>query len=192
MTTVVDWLNDHNGLVTAIATVLLALTTIYYAYVTRGLLKENVLLRRASDQPQMVAFVTPHNEIGSIVDMIVQNVGTGPAYDVSIELIGNPADIAAHGARLPLTRTESPFRVFPQGHLMRLFFGVGHELLRLPKMEDFSLCFSYQNGRGKIITSQSKISVHSLDGLTPETNSHLRDIAKSLDGIKRVVEKLQK
>jgi len=187
---ILDWLNHYSAAVTAIATVVLMLTTAYYAYVTRGLLKENQLLRKAGNEPRMVAFITPHKEITPIMDLVIQNVGTGPAYDVLLKLDGNLEDYKARGARLPNSMGQHSLNVFPQGHYMTLFFGMGNTLLADPKLAELTITFSYRNGQGEVITSRSTISVHALSSLSPESNSRLRDVVARLEDIQKAIKDL--
>ena len=73
-----NFLNANNGTITALATVVLAVITFWYAYLTRKILK-------ASDTPDIRVFLSQVGG-GSIgmytLDLCVENIGTGFARDV--------------------------------------------------------------------------------------------------------------
>ena len=53
---VIDWLNANAGLVTAIATAIIAVSAGITVWLTRNLARENRLLREAGTEPKVVAY----------------------------------------------------------------------------------------------------------------------------------------
>lgn len=79
-----EWLNANSAAVTSIATVLLTLITGYYAYVTLGLLRENRELRVGMNRPELAVYVTVHEGYVNFLNLVVENVGPGAAYNVRL------------------------------------------------------------------------------------------------------------
>ena len=72
---IVNWLNSHSGVIIGIATVVLVIITGIYVYFTWRLLK-------ATNQPEIVVSLRPHEAHINIVMLYVENVGTGVARKV--------------------------------------------------------------------------------------------------------------
>ena len=73
-----NFLNANNGTITALATVVLAVITFWYTYLTRKILK-------ASDTPDIRVFLSQVGGGGIgmyTLDLCVENIGTGFARDV--------------------------------------------------------------------------------------------------------------
>ena len=93
-----DWLN---GLIIALATIALVFVTIYYASVTKKILKESEQMRKESEQTRLdaqkpriavyIGFEKEQRWEGSrapkipTMYMYVENIGLGPAYDVEFD-----------------------------------------------------------------------------------------------------------
>lgn len=186
----VDFLNTNSAAITAIATVILVLITFYYAIITRGLLDENRKLRQAGVEPHVVAFIHPHHDIGGIVDLTIQNVGLGPAFDLSASIVGETTVLEDRGVRLGVLNGNGSFPTFPQGHKLTLFFAVGHQLLQSPLPQNILIVLNYRDAIGRAKQTHSKLSFEIFDGMTPEQNSLRRDTNNHLKSISNVLEKV--
>ena len=71
----VDFLNTNNGTITAIATVILAVITFWYATLTRKILK-------ITDKPEILIFLFPSEANPYKINLCIQNIGTGLASDI--------------------------------------------------------------------------------------------------------------
>ena len=72
---IINWLNLHSGVITGFATVVLVVITGIYVYLTWCLLK-------ATNQPEIVVSLRPHEAHINAVMLYVENVGTGVARKV--------------------------------------------------------------------------------------------------------------
>jgi hypothetical protein len=79
-----NWLNSNSAAITATATVLLTFITGYYAFITLGLLRENKEIRAAMNQPDLAIYATAHEGYINFLNLVVENVGPGAAYDVKL------------------------------------------------------------------------------------------------------------
>ena len=51
----IEWLNGNHGLISAVATAVIALFAIFTAWLTKTLADENRLMRKAGTEPKVVA-----------------------------------------------------------------------------------------------------------------------------------------
>ena len=85
----VDWLNTNSGAIIAIgtvavaaATIVLVGVTIFYAWVTKKMLEENRQMRIDAQKPEIIIYPVVRRRIFPLVNLYVQNIGPGTAYDV--------------------------------------------------------------------------------------------------------------
>lgn len=81
---VIDWLNANNGVVIGVAIVVLVGIVGYYAYLTQRFLK-------ASDTPEIVVSLRPHEAYINLVSLCVENVGSSAARD--LQFLTNPSSV---------------------------------------------------------------------------------------------------
>ena len=72
---IINWLNQNDGVIIGIATVVLVVITGYYAYLTRKQLK-------ASDTPEIAISLRPHEAHVNVVMLCLENIGTGAARNL--------------------------------------------------------------------------------------------------------------
>ncbi len=104
------WLNENAGAVQAMATIVLVVVTLHYAWSTRRMLR----LQRASELARFEPIVVltsltwfPHFAGGehSAFRVTVRNVGAGPAFDLTVHLIPHRHTT---GPAYPLVRRDEP------------------------------------------------------------------------------------
>ena len=80
---VITWLNSNSGAITGIAAMITAVATIVLAIITwRYVHLTNHLLKTTTNTPKIAIFLGRENT-GMGSDMLsVENIGTGPAYDI--------------------------------------------------------------------------------------------------------------
>ncbi len=180
--TILDWIQQYNGAITAV-------TAVIVAWLTAVLAIENRRLRRAGTEPDVVAYLLPDQRHLNLLHLVVANVGRGPARNVAIELDADPADFAAHGLK-QATRTRRPLlSILPQDERVHQFFGSAFELLAEPPLQDFTIRVHFEDMAGKRRTTSSHASVKDFEGFTtagtpPEyvTAEALNKIADQVSG----------
>lgn len=65
---------------------ILAITTIVYAWITRRMLNETKRMRESQTEPHVFINVQPMERAKSILNMVIQNIGHGPAYDLKFKM----------------------------------------------------------------------------------------------------------
>jgi hypothetical protein len=79
------YLNDNAGAFNVLFTGVVALATAVYAVLTAKLVRETRNLREAQTEPRVEVFFRPRDEWISLIDIVVKNIGAGPAYDLRFE-----------------------------------------------------------------------------------------------------------
>ena len=182
-----NFLNANDGTITAIATVVLAIITFWYARLTRGMLK-------ASNKPEILVSLVPHEIYTNTIYLCIQNIGTGFAIDIKL------TSVPPFAPRLPGNRSLEEFGIFKQGidylgpgNKVQIFLFWTDDLPKLPTQSliitvnykdcepkngiEFLLDFTMWDGVGQQFTQLEPIA---------EIEKVLKgDIAKALKGIEK-------
>ena len=76
---VISFLNINSGAI-------LAITTLVYAIITGRMLFETKRMRESQTEPFVFINVQPHEKERIILNMVIQNIGPGPAYDLTFKI----------------------------------------------------------------------------------------------------------
>jgi|GEM_PF-698452 len=79
-------LNKNSGAINVIFSGLVALATIVYAYLTMTLVSETRKMREAQTEPNICVTIQPSDVWINFIDMFIQNIGLGPAYNIQFEI----------------------------------------------------------------------------------------------------------
>ena len=130
----IEWLNSNHSLISAVATVVIALFAIITAVLTKALANENRLMRQAGTKPEVVVYLATDTQRPHAINFVLANVGRGPARNVEFTLEGDMNDFAAHAVSSAF-RNNSGGKgtdMLPQGERIQSFFGVGPALFGDP------------------------------------------------------------
>jgi len=178
-------------LLTAFATVVLVGVTAWYAHLTKQILK-------ATNKPDILVSLVPHEIYTNSIYLCVQNIGTGPARNIKLIYDGSFVPM------LPGTKPLEEFGIFKEGidylgpgNKIQIFLFWTHCLSNLPTQslniivkykgckpkggEPFLLDFNVWEGVGQQFTQLEPIA---------EIEKIMReDIAKTLRGIEQQLKK---
>ena len=107
-----------------------AISTLVIACLTGFLYYENRLLRKAGSTPRVVAHFDINPDGAGGINMSLSNIGSGPALDVSFEIIVDMEDFRQHEILLDTTRQRAPMALIAQGQKVCFLFGITFELFR--------------------------------------------------------------
>lgn len=108
--------------ITAIATVVMCLVTAVMTLATRRIAKANQQIIKAGETPKVIVFLdfNPMPIESWKCDIVLANIGQGPARDVSFEFDPGDNDISEaqkqHSIRILSTMGDMFFEWIPQGH----------------------------------------------------------------------------
>ena len=81
-----EFLNQNSGAFAVIFSAVVAIATIVYAILTWRLVSETRKMREAQTEPKISATIQPREEWINFIDMVIQNIGLGPAYNIKFEI----------------------------------------------------------------------------------------------------------
>jgi len=81
-----NFLNDNAGALNVAFVGVVAMATVVYAVLTSKLVRETRNLREAQTEPHIEVFYRMRDEWMSLIDVVVKNIGAGPAYDLRFEV----------------------------------------------------------------------------------------------------------
>lgn len=178
-----QWLNDSASLVSALATVAIAVLTFQLA-------SENRKLRRAGQEPQVVAYLSTHPDGNGAVNIVFANIGTGPAKNVRFKFDVDEEDFKNHRVKITNEEGRAAVNVIPQGEKISVLFGIGFELFGkvgnepIDPLKPFKVEIEYCGIDGKKRRMVSEINIGQFLGLAGLTNKPaIREIEKALKNI---------
>lgn len=78
-------LNRNSGTITVIFSGFVAIATVAYAILTGILVSETTKMREAQTEPDMSISLRQGGRYGNLLEMVIQNIGAGEAFDVNFE-----------------------------------------------------------------------------------------------------------
>lgn len=189
---VIDALNSNAGAITALLTAILVLTTIFYAAVTYFLFRETRLGRLATAEPEVVAFLRPHEKHISAIDMHIQNVGLGPAFDVKVCFEISTENAEKYGLSHLPAELKHLTNVMPSASTVKTNLGTHYELVeKIGELTPFTVKIEYKDLRGRQKTFQEAFSLRALEWITVLGKTHPEVIAEGVEGVQDAARALQ-
>ncbi len=147
---IIEWLNDNDGAVTAIATMIIAYFAIVSAWISYQLAKENRLLRKACTEPEVAVFLKSDARRNHASNLVLANVGQGPAKNVVFIIRASKTDFESHevSSVLPTYSAIKAASFLPQGDSIESFFGMSPLLSQPPQLQPFEVEVTYEDLRG--------------------------------------------
>ena len=160
----IEWLNSNHGLISAIATVVIASFAGITVWLTRTLAEENRLMRKAGTEPKVVAYLATDSRRPHAVNFVLANVGRGPASNVEFAIEGDMSDFAAHDVSSSFTSHAGGrgTDMLPQGECIQSFFGIGPALLSPPALRCFEVSITYEDLSGGTHKNSCQLDVGQL------------------------------
>jgi hypothetical protein len=95
MSTVLKFLNDNAGAFNLLFTAVVAVATVVYAVLTARLVRETQRLREVATEPAIEVTYRARDEAMALLEIVVKNIGSGPAYRVEFECSASPSSSGA-------------------------------------------------------------------------------------------------
>lgn len=95
MSSILALLNDNAGAFNLLFTAVVAAATVVYAVLTARLVRETQRLREVATEPAIEVTYRSRAESMALLEIVVKNIGSGPAYRVEFEVSTSPPSGAA-------------------------------------------------------------------------------------------------
>ncbi len=179
----------YSQLITVISTAIIAISAVVTSVLTWRLICDNRKLAKVGTEPEVVAYLAA-DPFQPFTNLVLANVGRGPARELDFELIleehhydrivlRNEPNRKPHGFLLQGERTEMLFGDY------RLF-GTGEDRAK-NALRPFHVVVKWQNLRGKTFEDAYTLDVRQFLGIPPTSSlfSPLSKIANSLARIEK-------
>ena len=185
MNEILNGIAANQGAVTAAATVVIAVMACLTWRVTRTLARENRLLRKAGTEPKVVAYFTIPPLYRIFWNLVLANVGQGPARNVSFKFDADEGDFEAHDVALRNSVNRTAISFLPQGESICVYFGRGPQLLKEPRLRPFGVIIEYDDMNGRHRCERCELDVAQFEGLTIIGTPPEKEIADALKDIEK-------
>lgn len=156
---VINFLNENQGAITAIATVTIAILAWFSFRQNRILIKENRLLRKAGTEPKVVAYIKPDESGRSELEFILANIGRGPAFNVSFNFCFDKENLAEKEISFSDEPNRTAINILPQDERIITYFGYIPSLLSDPILKPFTVIVKYSNQAEEFIEEQYTLDI---------------------------------
>ncbi len=187
------WLNGYAGAFNAIFAGVVAISTLVYAGLTYLLVKETVKLRKVQTEPKISVYIEPEERWLNLVDLVIKNIGHGPAYGISFKF---PTDFKLSAKREKTLNSLSFLEgidYLAPGQAIRTFLTDAVYILGQETGRSFQITASYRkapNGKGKGLQETFNIDFDQLRGFETIGESPLYSMAKNVEELKKVTERI--
>ena len=186
----IDWLNNNAGALNAVFSLVVAISTVFYAILTRQLVRETKTMREAQTQPVMSVRVQSHEDFLHVAMLHIENIGAGPAYNVRFSV--NPDFELRPGTGLSSTgifqhgiKFVAPRQVHQQ--VLCNLIGQAEEIAKADSRFQFTISVSYEDLHKKQHEAVFPVDFLHLLGSTRIGTPALRSIAQDIDKIQQTV-----
>jgi hypothetical protein len=184
-----EFLNQYSGALTIIFSALVAIATVVYAILTWRLVSETRKLREAQTEPKVFISIQPREEWISLIDLVIQNIGFGPAYDINFEIC--PDFEYANGKFLSdLGLVKNGLNHLAPAQKLEFFFTSLVENFEEKTRTPIEIRVTYQNALGNAYEDTYLIDFSSLIGLTQLGKPPMHSIADDIKQIKEDIKHL--
>lgn len=183
MRELISWVNVNSGFLNLLFSFTVATATVAYVIFTVKLANETRRLRKAQTEPLISVTIEPLEPHINFMELRVQNIGLGPAYNLSFNvtpsvLVGN--DLLAK--KTPL----SGFNYLRPGQIITSFLCRWNEL----NPKEFTIKAVYKNTSDESLEETFFINLNQYDALERLGKPPLVDIAEKISKINETLSKL--
>lgn len=171
------------------ASIALGVFTWILARATKVLADESKASRKDASRPKVLAKLKPNPEQGDFIQLVVQNVGHGPALDLEFHLKGHKVDFDLHEVRL--RGTTSPIKFLAPGEPEIYPLGPGRTLFQDPPLR-FSVEMKYKDLDGNLHEWCVELDLEQFKGLVWPGGSVEWRKMEAIEKIAKIAEKYEK
>lgn len=188
-----DSLNQYAGALSLLFAAVVAVSTVVYAVLTWRLVSETRLMRRAQTTPKVAVFYKNRDEWIGLLDIVIQNIGLGPAYDVHFEI--QPLTSGTGTDKLLKELEErhvfsTGLRFFSPGQSYNAFFTNLIEGFEEKMAAQIRIKVSYKDATGAMHADEYVLDFSEIRGLVRVGEPPLLKISKAVEKIAQSFERI--
>lgn len=182
-------LAQNKEAVTLIFSFVVAVSTVIYAILTWRLTSETIKMRKAQTEPQISVYLHPCQVAFSFFDLVVKNIGSGPAYDIKFQIL-EEFDVKEGRKLSEVELMKEGIAYMPPSYsIVSFLFGV---LGQYNEIIDKTLRIkvSYKNLYRKQIFETIKINMSQFKGRQRLGDDPINTIAKNIENVQKDIHNL--
>jgi len=180
-----DFLNTNSGAFATLFSIIVAVSTAVYAFLTWKLVTETRKMREAQTEPRISVIFQPKEEWISLIDLVIRNIGLGPAYGIKFEI--TPDFEYRKGKLLSQLNFIKGIKYLAPSQKMQFFLTTLAENFEDKTKTSFNIKVTYNNKTGKTYTETFIIDFSELVGLSQLGEPPLYKISKNIEKIQQEI-----
>ncbi len=186
MAEIINTILQNEKLVTLIFSGVVALSTVVYAFLTWRLSTETIKVRKAHTEPNVSVFLEQNRASIHFFDLIVKNIGSGPAYDVAFKVL-EEFEIPKERKLSQIDFIREGIRYMPPNYLIRCYFltFLGNYEKIIDK--NIRIQVTYKNANKDNLSEVINLNMSQFKGIQTLGEDPLNKIAKSIESIQKDV-----
>lgn len=170
-----------------VATVLLVGVTVSYVVFTYRLMSISRAQAKFATQPDVVAYLEPHDVFYNIVNLVLRNVGPGTAYDVKLSAEGDDPILDAHPLReVGLFVRGVP--VLPSGAKRELFLANAYGGFDALKKLQLAVNVTYRGMDGESRNARFPLDFNEFEKMGTIGENDVHKISEELEKTRKILE----
>jgi hypothetical protein len=184
------FLTKYSSAITLLFTAVVAAATVAYVILTRRLAAETRELRRTGTEPRVSIFPDQSPRAATVFDLVVKNIGNGPAYDVGFDVV---EDWTIHGKEKlsEIGLMKDGISYLAPGQTIRFFIGMGPEIFNAER-RSFRVGVRYRGFTRESYQETFSISFDYLLKMTWVGQSLERTIADALGKVATTLQRFER
>ncbi|MEW6409708.1 MAG: hypothetical protein AB1488_06305 [Nitrospirota bacterium] len=183
MKEIIVWVNANSGFLSLIFSFMVATATVTYVIFTIKLANETRRLRKAQTEPLVSVTIEPLEPHINFMELRVQNVGLGPAYNLAFKIT---PDVSIGNELLNKRTPLNGLNYLRPGQAISSFLCRWNEF----NPKEFTVRAMYKNSEGKLLEETFDINLNQYDGLHRLGKPTLVEIADNILEINKTLQKL--
>ena len=179
----VSWTDGHDSFLTLLLAAVVAITTIAYAGFTWKLVSETIKMRKVQTEPHISITMQPREDKFGLIDMVVQNIGLGPAYNIRFD-ITTDFELLTNKQLSDIGFFKNGIQYFAPNDKRQFFLANAYQKYDELMSTKIQITAKYNNGAGTNYSSPYIIDFSEFENLISVGESPISEIANSLDKMK--------
>ncbi len=185
-----DYLNKNSGALNVLFTLIVAVSTAFYAILTWRLTSETKKMRKSQTEPKVSVYLQTCRVAMGFFDLIIKNIGLGPAYNVRFEVL---EEFAVRGDRKlsDVDFIHEGIKYMPPNYSVETFFLqlMGEQYKEIID-KNIKIKVIYENSEGEEISEIINLNMSQFKGRQRLGDDPLNEIAKNIGNIQQDINKL--
>lgn len=183
---ILTFLNNNSGAFSILFAAIVAISTAVYAVLTWKLVSETRKLREFQTEPNMSITLQPKEAYISFIDMVIENIGLGAAYDIYLKV--DPDFVYEQGRSLSdKSYFKNGIKYLKPGQKIQFFLTSMLEDHENKIKTSLEIISTYKDRVGKEYESVFIIDFSELRGLTTLGTPPLHKIAEEISKIRQTL-----